>query len=127
MSMKWDIADDVVAYDPTVAKASARPKRRKAAILAAAAVLTTAVSVGGAALASQSPTVWMVSYGSSRSVPISESFRFVRPRGVRTAVHNEVADVQVGMSTRRLGELHRKLFVTDKESEEELVGDYSFL
>lgn len=127
MSMKWDIADDVVAYYPITPEPKAKPKRGRVAMIAAAAALTTAVTVGGVAFASHPSAVRMVSYGSSKSVALSEGFKFVRPRGIRQNDRDELADVQVGMSTRRLGEFHSKLFVKDSEPAEELVGDYSFL
>jgi len=125
--MKWDVADDVVAYSSVAAKPNVKQKRGKVAMIAAATALTTAVTVGGTAFASMPTAVHVISYGSSTSVPILERLAFVRPRGFRQSHNDELVDVQVGMSTRRLGELHRALFSVDTEPEEEIVGDYASL
>lgn len=124
--MKWDIADDVVAYTPPPAERKAK-RLRRAAQVAAVAALTTAVTVGGMTFASQPSTIHVVSYGASEAVPVAESTPFVRPRGTRAAQTDHLVDVSVGMSTRRLADLHRTVFVADSEPEAELIGDYSYL
>jgi len=124
---KWDLVDDIVSFEPASQERRAVTRiRTKLSRVAIAAVAGTIVTVGSTALATSANNIRVTSYGASGDVAITKSWVFVRPR-ITGRVASGNTDTQVGMSTRRLGELHRTLFSEERTESEELTGDYSFL
>lgn len=124
---KWDIVDDIVAYEPMADVGKAR--RSRARIAKVTSAIFSVVLTSGIVLATGQRTLQLVSYGTSDAVKLSESLRFTRPRGYdsRIVAAAQDVDTRIGMSTRRLGELHGRLFIQDTSVHEELTDDYDFL
>jgi hypothetical protein len=125
---KWDIVDDVVAYEPMSTDMEKVSRiRAKLSKVATSAVFGAVVLASGFVMNSKLTTLHVTSFGTSAPVQLSERLKFVRPRGNRAANAAMAVDTLAGMSTRRLGELHQKLFIPDTSVQEELTGDYAFL
>ena len=125
---KWDLADDVVLYEPRSLQVT-RGHRVKSKVMkvTTSAALGAVILAGGFLLSSTASTLRVEVVGTSRPIQLSEEIRYVRPRGKRSLDPLASVDTQEGMSTRRLADLHRKLFSVDTSVEEELTGEYAFL
>ena len=131
MKTKWDIVDDVVAPLAEDWVRSSPPRKIKSRMRNA---LATTVFAGTLALPSFAVSVPVMiaqehvcASDATQTGFMKMQSEFVRPRGNRSENAQAAIDTPVGLSTRRLAELHTKLFRADDSEDVELAGEYSFL
>lgn len=127
MRVKWDIVEDVIEpmHQSTEIRRNrfSRNLRRAVFTNAAAGLVLTASAV---AYPNSRVELQQVAFAQPTAVQVSLPVPFRRPTTTRTS-SDSFEDTNIGMSTRRLAQMHERLFVEDESPEEELTGDYSFL